>query len=454
MRDTPQSETPRASESASPQSSSTRSRRAVFGSSIALMCGGVFVLIHAWFLTFRGPHSEKLYRLAELPSTKAVESLLRAHEFYAIPWIYAGLLALGLAACTLTAKRIQAPTIQSEIKITHLLPAFLQLVILSYWLAHWSDGRTLVALIAIQLAYAYLLEFYLSILADRPWRLGFGPLPIVLSTNLFAQYMGGAFWCGLLAVTTAIVSKAFIHRDGAHVFNPSVVGLTVIGIIDLASGAVPTPDFAHEFHSAPNMTEVILILALVVQVRIPIVLVTLGATFGIFLTNTVVPDAAFLPTWAAVTLVLCLLITDPATIPKRPLAKIVFGLFIGAGMVLGHNILLTFGHSDFWAKVIPIPLANVLVPTFDRVAGKFPDYRLLRSNYGLVHVALWAMISTSLVSKHKALIFEGARREAYTSACYVDSSDPTRCANNPAFCRPFGFVAELQCWRAIRDSRR
>lgn len=370
-----------------------------------------------------------------------------------VPGVHLAVCLLAILAGLVVYRRGKRIVVTRRVKITHALPTALQTTLFAYWLAHWPDGRILIVLIAVQLAYAYVFDFLFSVVREPRWQAGLGPVPVVLSTNLFAQFIGDAYWCSFLAVAVGLAAKTFVLRDGKHIFNPSVIGLTVVAVIELASPSIGSPDFGHEFDAPPNMTELILMLALIVQLRLPVVLVTLGAALGILATNRVVPDAAFNPAWAAVTLVLCLLITDPATIPRSEKGKLLFGLFVGSGMVVGHNLLIAAGYSDFWAKLAAVPLANLLVPAFNRGADLLPGIPGLSPRFAKVHVALWLALCLTLLSVGKRETFLFGDAADYTSPCYVARMAPHSCEDNPMYCRLFSFPAELRCWwNVVRSS--
>jgi hypothetical protein len=174
-------------------------------------------------------------------------------------------------------------------RITHLLPALLQAAIFSYWFLHRPTGRELVPTILATLALAVPIDAAVSSLVHGEWRPSFGPLPIVLSTNLFAQFFSSTWWVGMIAVTIALASKYLIRHSERHVLNPSAFGLFVVGWLDLGTEAVSTPDFAAQFSVAPLMPELILSLALIVQLRLRLVLVTLGAAVGLLALPSIFP---------------------------------------------------------------------------------------------------------------------------------------------------------------------
>src|SRR5262249_36543684 len=71
---------------------------------------------------------------------------------------------------------------------SHLIPTALQTALLTYWWVYWPPvGRHVPALLA-QIVLAYAVDACVWVLKERTWRVGFGPLPIVLSSNLFAWF--------------------------------------------------------------------------------------------------------------------------------------------------------------------------------------------------------------------------------------------------------------------------
>jgi hypothetical protein len=148
-----------------------------------------------------------------------------------------------------------------------------------------------------------------------------------------------------------------------------------------------------------------------------------------------------------VILVLALLITDPATIPREPLAQVAFGLVIAVGMQLVQAALFSMGRSDFWAKVAVVPLANVLAPHLDALARRVTTPRWLANEHNRTHVAAWALLAcVHLFMRGKGGNFEQVSPQAIESACYHDAPPGERCAHNRLFCAPFRVDDELACW--------
>lgn len=362
--------------------------------------------------------------------------------------------AQGIAVLSSLALLRRKPVAVTPVfKLTHLLPTILQLTIFSYWFLHWPPGRALIPQIALLAALALPLDCALSVLLRGSWRVSFGPLPVVLSTNLFAQFFGGDWWMAMVAVTVALATKHGITRpDGRHVFNPSAIGLTLVAAYDLATGGAHTPDFAAEFAMPPNMPELILTLALIVQLRLRLVLITLSASLGLELFGIPSFISSFGVVWPPMLLVLCLLITDPATIPKSPGGQALFGLTFALVTVLLQAALVAAGYHDFWAKVGAVPVVNFLSPRFDVWARTFVP-RLGRWGAWLREhdknrrlVTIWVALAVLLLFRSKGGWIEENMPDAMTEhPCFVSAPEGSRCDANPLFCRPFSIVTEVQC---------
>jgi hypothetical protein len=293
------------------------------------------------------------------------------------------------------------------------------------------------------------------------WRIGAAPLPIVLSTNLFAWFNPAGIVISILA---AFASKALVRRGEGHVLNPSAIGLSVGGAIALVA-----PDLVHfggVFHTmnlAPNMAELIIVLALVPQARFRILPVSIGAVLALGATGN---NAVLRP---AMLLAVAVLATDPATIPRSDAGKLLFGGFLGLTIPLTSSLLRHSGQIDDFAKVLPIPVANWLGPWFDLLGGK----AVMRAKPALASVARWTTgralplwlrgaaplpnavfvvcwlgLVVPRLWVEKPRDFEPALHWNYGTPLVVrDADDVPRCPSNPVFCRPFTVGQELELWR-------
>ena len=309
----------------------------------------------------------------ELPSSEQGSDDAQDARETSVLWVPVLVFGLLFAALFIQVRRVTWNEVVSvHVKRTHLLPTLLQLSLLTYWGLHWNEFSSRAHFIAIELAYAYLLEMSLSVLVLRHWRLSFGPIPIVLSTNLFVQYTSydELIMMGI-ALTVAISSKILIRPGGRHVFNPSALGLAVVGAIwllldgssDLHTWRVmeiPDGDIAHELNLAPNMAEAIVLLAIIAHLRVPVVLITMSGFAAMLMCGPIYQEQAPAPDWAPIVLVLALLVTDPATSPKTSGGRVLFGFATGFLISSLSVALESNGISDFYSKVIPVPLVYEL----------------------------------------------------------------------------------------------
>jgi hypothetical protein len=297
----------------------------------------------------------------------------------------------------------------------HYVQAILQLCIYAYWGWYWRPVYDHSGLIVAQLALAYGLDMLLSLTRRRSWTLGFGPFPIILSTNLFLLFKPEWFYLQFAMVAVGILGKEFIrwNRDGknTHIFNPSALSLFVFSLA-LIFTETTNWSFAEEIattlNNAPHIYLQIFFLGLVVQYFFSVTLVTLMSALALVSLNLVytamtgtyffvdsnIPIAVFLG--------LHLLITDPATSPRTAIGKTMFGLLYGAGVFLMYGVLGWFGVPTFYDKLLCVPVLNLLVPWIDALARRLkPVVQVERSSYSeitpkanRVHMIVWIAVFT------------------------------------------------------------
>ena len=370
--------------------------------------------------------------------------------------IAALLAVMGPLAAVRALKLRQKPMIAGFLKPTHLLPALIQCVIFAYWSLYYRRLAYYLPLVGLELVFAYALDALLALSLKGRWRVTAGPLPVVFSTNLFVLFLPGQVHLTLAAIALALLSKAMITRDGKHVMNPSAFGIATVGLLTLIWPALGYGDTAREFNLAPNMTELVLLLGLIVQARVPVVLASLGCFFALHAWQMVVGVMIFAPWWAPVALVIVLLVTDPATVPRSPIGKLIYGVVAGLLMEVFAALTTAAFQQDFYAKVMCVPVANALVPQIDALAAKLPDLRPLRwvqPRYNAAHVALWvALMGGALLAGAKAEEFANTntrstlhQRNRTPHVVLADDGRP-RCKDNPVWCTPFSFVGEVRLW--------
>ena len=286
-------------------------------------------------------------------------------------------LLVAWAGVLLRRDRFARPTgTQVTIKFTHVLPAILQVVLFAYWSIYWPKVIEHLPVLAAQLLIAYAIDFLLAWTLRRPYSPSFGPVPIVFSANLFVWFLPGDTFLYTLVIAIALSSKALVHWDGRHIFNPSVLGVAVVGVLCIVLPRIfHYQDISHDFDRPPHMAQLILLLALIPQVRLRTTPVAFGAALAMIATTLMVYGITGYkggptPWWPSWLLAITLLAGDPSTIPSAGASRLLFGLFLGAAFYIVSRGLLFSVGTDFFAKIIPIPVANLLVPSFERAGAQ------------------------------------------------------------------------------------
>ena len=349
--------------------------------------------------------------------------LPRVHEQAAMRWAFGGtagaLLVWQLALWAFARRRALVVEVVPPVR-QHYIQACVQLCLYAYWGWFWverlptGDVRPIYAqapLIAAQVCYLYAFDALWAWSRGRAWRLASGPLPIVLSTNLFIWFRDDWFVWQFVMLTVGLLGKEFVkwHKEGrrTHVFNPSGFGLAVAASVLIATGNV---DLTRAKDLATTIEEPALVflflfgLGLVVQWFFAVTLMTFAAAVtmvvinfaytqatGVYLfASTNLPAAAFLG--------LMLLMTDPSTSPRSNLGRALFGVGYGTGYVVVFQALGAIGAPELFAKLFPVPILNVTVQWLDRLARAGATGRLeakwqtaLRPvAMNRVHIGLWA----------------------------------------------------------------
>jgi TPR repeat protein len=301
---------------------------------------------------------------------------IRVHSWVAAAVVVA--LLVGLKAAGRSFAMVAA------IKRPHYMQALTQLGVYLWWANSWAPVKSMALPILLQIAFAYLCEMLVAWSRDRPWRAGFGPLPITLSINLFLWFRDPHFGYQLLLIVLCYAGKDLIvwTRNGRkrHVFNPSSFGLGVMSaalLITGASGATFAREIAVTQEDARLMWEALFALGLIVQIQFPVVLVTMASAVTCFalgklwflyagsymFATTDIPAAVFLG--------MLLLITDPATSPEPRTGKVLFGVAYGVLVFALFPLLEDWGSYGYFDKLLPVPLLNLFVRRFDAVGERW-----------------------------------------------------------------------------------
>jgi len=301
----------------------------------------------------------------------------------------------------------------------HYVQAAVQATIYLWWGWHWQDVRAQAPLIVAQLVYVYALDGLIAFLRGRPWRIGFGPLPVIFSTNLLLWFRDDWFAMQFVMITAGVLGKEFVlwRRDGrlTHIFNPSVFGQSLMAIGLIATGmttmATRGEEIASSFERLPHILLLLFGLGLIVQYHFSVTLMTVAATAALCAVNliyTQVTGVYFFTTMnigATIFLGLHLLVTDPATSPRTNVGRVIFGALYGLGYCALFQLFHDIGVPLFWDKLLPVPILNLLVPAIDAVAragfvGRVEtrwSSALSPKRLNLVHMTAWVLLFSGLL---------------------------------------------------------
>lgn len=294
----------------------------------------------------------------------------------------AGLLLAGVCALWWRIVRTgRTLTYEFVPRRVHWVQLIMHSCVYAYWGWYWREVYHEIPLILAQVLFLYVLDMLVCWSRRDNWILGFGPIPIIFSMNLFLWFRDDWFYLQFVMVAIIVFGKEFVRwkRDGhyTHIFNPSAFALFLVSIALLATHTTPItwgPQISTTFNNPPNIYLEIFVLGLVVQRLFSVTLVTLSAAAMI-----VALDFAYLGSTGmyrfidfnihpAVFLGLHLLVTDPSTSPRKNFGKAIFGAAYGAGVFLFYGWLADMGAPTFYDKLLCVPLLNLTVRALDRAS--------------------------------------------------------------------------------------
>ncbi len=308
--------------------------------------------------------------------------------------------------------------IEVSLRPQHYVQALAHTSIFVYWSMYWPDLRDAAALIVAQIVFAYAFDMLLAWSRRDDYLLGFGPFPIIFSTNLFLRFRDDWFFLQFLLIAVGFLAKELIRweKDGrqTHIFNPSSFPLAVfsLGLIATGtSGITWAEEIATLLILPPQIYLFIFLVALpgqylfrVTTMTLPAVLTTylfsivylkLTGTYYFFDSN--IPIAVFLG--------MHLLFTDPSTAPRTELGRILFGVFYGASVVALYAGLGWLGAPTYYDKLLQVPVMNLLIKSFDRVGQRLAGAWFAPRRSGaalaprarsLAYVSLWVIAFGSM----------------------------------------------------------
>ncbi|MDQ1468588.1 MAG: hypothetical protein QOJ99_68 [Bryobacterales bacterium] len=356
----------------------------------------------------------------------------------------AGLLLFTLAVRHLAKRQSRTLSYEFLPRPVHYVQLMMHSSIYLYWGWYWREVYHYAPLIAAQIVYVYVFDMLLCWSRRDKWVLGFGPFPIVLSTNLFLWFRDDWFWLQFLLISTGVLCKEFItwNREGrrVHIFNPSAVALSIFSIGLLVTGNTHLTwgeEVAVTLGRPPHIYLEIFLVGLVVQSLFSVTLVTLFSAGTLYILNVAytqstgvyhfvdsnIPIATFLG--------LHLLVTDPATSPRNNLGKAIFGTLYGSLVFAAYAVLSWFGQPTFYDKLLCVPALNLTAQALDRASvaalshlrwpnvgplARLPSWSPRRLNF--VHMAVWiALFSMMWTTGFVGARHPGSDPQFWLQAC-------------------------------------
>ncbi len=304
----------------------------------------------------------------------------------------------------------------------HYVQALCQLTVYAFWGWYWPPVYAFAWLIVAQLLFAYGFDILLSWTRRGSYLLGFGPLPIILSTNLFLWFRDDWFYLQFVLVAMGVMGKELVRwqRDGrlTHVFNPSAFSLGLFSLLLITTGTTHLtwgPEIASTLGLGPHIYLVLFAAGLVVMYFFSVTLVTMSAAAVLFGSSALYTAGTGVPYFldseipSAVFLGLHLLVTDPSTSPKTPLGKVIFGGLYGGSVFGLYTLLGAVGVPTFYDKLLCVPVLNLLVPWIDRVTIALDRGNLLHrlgldpplGRMNLPHMAVWMLLFGTMTALGK-----------------------------------------------------
>lgn len=352
----------------------------------------------------------------------------------------------------------------------HYIQAMIQVSVYAYWGYYWRPVYDHFWLIVAQLLFAYSFDMLLAWSRRREYTLGFGPVPIILSINLFIWFRDDWFYMQFLMIAVGFMGKEYVRwqRDGrsAHIFNPSAFALGLFSLVLILTNTTSLtwgPEIASTLTLAPNIYTFLFLVGLIVMYFFSITLVagmaaiTLFGLSAFYSATTGVPYFLDSEIPAAVFLGVHLLITDPSTSPRTPLGKTLFGVLYAFGVFGLYTLLDVISAPTFYDKLLCVPLLNLSVIAIDRAVRSIQSDSLLnvwRSNWfggraNLAHMSIWIVVFVTMSmlgktdGKHTGdslPFWEQACAEGLPNACgRLLQLEATYCGDNTAWaCNELG----------------
>jgi len=375
----------------------------------------------------RSPSRNVLYLpLAAAALLGLLSYMPRVQENARLTWSFWGavvVLLVWLALLSLHLKRVgEGRSFTTVLRKQHWIQGLVQVAVYSYWGWYWRPVYAFAGLILAQLAFAYAFDMLLQWSRRRDYVLGFGPVPIILSINLFLWFRDDWFYLQFLMIGIGFLGKEFVRwqREGrrVHIFNPSAFALGLFSLVLIATGNTDLTwgrEIASTLTLAPYIYTQLFLVGLIVMYFFSITLVAGSAAAVLFGGSALYSAITGVPYFidseipAAVFLGLHLLITDPSTSPRTPPGKMLFGVLYGSGVFALYWILGAAGAPTFYDKLLCVPLLNLSVRGIDALVGRLKEsapWHALRADWvfsrpNLAHMGVWVLLFVAMSAQGK-----------------------------------------------------
>lgn len=365
------------------------------------------------------------------------------------------------AGILFAAARSKGRTFALEIVLRkqHYLQACAQGSVMLYWGWYWRQVYDAAPLIAAQLVFAYAFDMLLTWSRRDRYTLGFGPFPIIFSTNLFLWFKADWFYLQFLMIAVGMAAKELIRwkKDGrdSHIFNPSSFPLGLFSLVLILTGTTNLTwgyEVATTLFQPPHIYLFIFLIGLPGQFLFGVTTMTMSAVVTTFLFSQIFYWATgtyyFIDTNVpiAVFLGMHLLFTDPSTSPRTELGRVMFGVLYGLSVVVLYRVLTLMGAPTFYDKLMAVPILNLTIKGIDAVArskalARFDPARLAPSLKGrprhAVFIATWATIFLAITAANGlGDTHPGHRLQFWVEAC---------AENRVNACRTLAGILDRQC---------
>jgi Na+-translocating ferredoxin:NAD+ oxidoreductase RnfD subunit len=363
-------------------------------------------------------------------------------------WAAAAALFAWQAVLALRAQGALPGFVSSPPRPQHYIQMCCHLSVYGYWGYYFAPVYPYFPLLIAQVLFAYAFDILLAWSRRRPFAMGFGPIPIVFSTNLFLWFRDDWFAFQFLLIAVGFLGKAFIQweRDGrrVHIFNPSAFALALFSLVLIVTGSTAVT-WAQEINTTfalgPHIYLVLFLIGLVVMYFFSTTYVTASAAATLFGASALYGAVTGVPYFidseipSAVFLGLHLLVTDPSTSPRTPFGRVIFGVTYGLGVFGLYALLGALGAPTFYDKLLCVPLLNLLVPSIDRLVARIGDRPILATlgldpplgHHNLAHMAAWIVFFAVMTMAGRTDgMHRGDALPFWVEACAADR--PQACA--------------------------